>query len=67
MNLGKLLEGVQVTKLFEQAYGQFAVTHDLDVPRLQYDSRKVERGDCFVALRGTGTDGHQFINTAVER
>lgn len=67
MNLGKLLEGVQVTKLFELAYGQFAVTHDLDVPRLQYDSRKVERGDCFVALRGAGTDGHQFISAAVER
>ena len=67
MNLGKLLEGVQVTKLFELAYGQFAVTHDLDVPRLQYDSRKVERGDCFVALRGSGTDGHQFVGTAVER
>jgi UDP-N-acetylmuramoyl-L-alanyl-D-glutamate--2,6-diaminopimelate ligase len=67
MNLGKLLDGVQVTKLFELAYGQFAVTHDLDVPRLQYDSRKVERGDCFVALRGSGTDGHQFVGTAVER
>jgi UDP-N-acetylmuramoyl-L-alanyl-D-glutamate--2,6-diaminopimelate ligase len=67
MDLGKLLEGVQVTKLFELAYGKFAVTHDLDVPRLQYDSRKVGRGDCFVALRGTGTDGHKFVNTAVEQ
>ena len=67
MNLGKLLEGVRVTKLFELAYGQFAVTHDLDIPRLQYDSRKVDRGDCFIALRGSGTDGHRFAMTAVER
>lgn len=67
MNFGKLLEGVKVTKLFELAYGHFAVTHDLDIPSLRYDSRKVERGDCFVALRGTGKDGHQFVNTAVER
>ena len=67
MNLGKLLEGVDVSKLFELTYGHFLVTGDIDVHRIQYDSRKVERGDCFVALRGVGTDGHQFAEAAVER
>ena len=67
MNLGKLLEGVDVTKLFELTFGHFAVTADIDVHRIQYDSRKVERGDCFVALKGVGTDGHKFAETAVER
>jgi UDP-N-acetylmuramoyl-L-alanyl-D-glutamate--2,6-diaminopimelate ligase len=67
MNLRNLLEGVQVTKLFELVYGQFAVTHDIEVERIQYDSRKIKRGDCFVALRGTGTDGHRFMESAVER
>ena len=67
MNLGNLLEGVQVTKLFETLYGQLAITHDIDIPRIQYDSRKVARGDCFVALKGMGTDGHRFIESAVER
>ena len=65
MNLGKLLDGVQVTKLFEMAYGQAAATHEIEVHHLHYDSRKIARGDCFIALRGTGTDGHRFIEQAV--
>ena len=67
MNLGKLLEGVDVSKLFELTYGHFLVTGDIDVHRIQYDSRKVERGDCFVALRGAGTDGHKFVEAAMEQ
>ncbi len=67
MNLGNLLDGVTVIKLFELFYGQHAVSHELDIPRLQYDSRKVGPGDCFFALRGTGIDGHQFIKAASER
>ncbi|HTY36418.1 MAG TPA: UDP-N-acetylmuramoyl-L-alanyl-D-glutamate--2,6-diaminopimelate ligase, partial [Bacteroidota bacterium] len=67
MNLGTLLEGVDVSKLFELTYGNFLVTGDIDIKKIQYDSRKVERGDCFVALRGAGTDGHRFIEPAVER
>ncbi len=67
MNLGVLLEGVDVTKLFELTYGHFLVTGEIDVHRIQYDSRKVERGDCFVALRGAGTDGHKFVEAAVEK
>ena len=34
---------------------------------LVYDSRKIESGYAFFALRGTGTDGHTFIDTAVEK
>ena len=65
MNLGKLLEGVDVSKLFELTFGHFLVTGDIDVHGIQYDSRKVERGDCFVALRGAGTDGHKFVEAAI--
>jgi len=67
MNLGRLLEGVDVSKLFELTYGHFLVTGDIEVHRIQYDSRKIERGDCFVALRGAGTDGHKFVEAAVEK
>jgi UDP-N-acetylmuramoyl-L-alanyl-D-glutamate--2,6-diaminopimelate ligase len=35
--------------------------------RVCADSRQVERGDCFVAVRGTQSDGHDFIPMAVER
>ncbi|CAN5309808.1 UDP-N-acetylmuramoyl-L-alanyl-D-glutamate--2,6-diaminopimelate ligase [soil metagenome] len=34
---------------------------------LQIDSRKVSKGSCFIAIRGTMSDGHQFINTAIEK
>jgi UDP-N-acetylmuramoyl-L-alanyl-D-glutamate--2,6-diaminopimelate ligase len=34
---------------------------------LQIDSRKVSKGSCFIAIRGTISDGHQFINTAIEK
>lgn len=67
MNLGVLLEGVDVTKLFELTYGHFLVTGEIEVHGIQYDSRKIEREDCFVALRGGGTDGHKFVEAAVEK
>lgn len=67
MNLTKLLDGVQVTKMFQTLYGRMVVTHDVEVNSIQYDSRKVKLNDCFVAIRGTGMDGHAFVNTAVER
>jgi len=37
------------------------------VDGLTDDSRKVEIGDCFVAVRGLRADGHRFIPQAVER
>jgi UDP-N-acetylmuramoyl-L-alanyl-D-glutamate--2,6-diaminopimelate ligase len=65
MMLAQLLDGVLVTKLFQSKYGRFAVTHDVEVRHIQYDSRKVGQGDCFVAVRGTGVDGHRFIDIAI--
>jgi len=35
-----------------------------DIEGLAYDSRKVRPGTCFVALRGTRTDGHRFLSSA---
>ncbi len=36
---------------------------DVDVKDLQLDSRKVTSGSAFIAVKGTRTDGHQFIET----
>ena len=33
---------------------------------LKVDSRKINKGDTFVALRGVDLDGHQFIEKAIE-
>lgn len=37
-----------------------------EVSAVEYDSRKVKSGALFVAIRGLKTDGHQFIEKAVE-
>ncbi len=37
----------------------------IEVRDLQTDSRKVAPGTCFIAIRGSVTDGHQFIDTAI--
>jgi len=65
MMLSKLLHGVTVTKMFQTVYGRMVVTHDVEVHGLQYDSRKVVLGDLFVAISGTGVDGHKYIHHAV--
>jgi UDP-N-acetylmuramoyl-L-alanyl-D-glutamate--2,6-diaminopimelate ligase len=38
-----------------------------DVTGVQYDSRRVRRGDVFVAMRGGVTDGNRFITSAIEK
>ena len=42
-------------------------TLDRPVESIAYDSRRVQRNGLFVALRGEKTDGHQFIDQAIER
>ena len=39
---------------------------DVDINGLEIDSRKILPGKAFVAIRGTQTDGHNFISKAVE-
>ena len=65
MTLSSVLQGVTVVKMFQTTYGQMVVTHDVEIHAIQYDSRKVERGDMFVAIRGGQSDGHGFISAAV--
>jgi UDP-N-acetylmuramoyl-L-alanyl-D-glutamate--2,6-diaminopimelate ligase len=39
---------------------------DLMINAIQYDSRKIGEGDVFVALKGVETDGHLFVDKAVQ-
>lgn len=67
MILSKVLDGVTVTKMFQTMYGRMVVTHEVEVHRIQYDSRKIVRGDLFVAIHGADSDGHRFINDAISK
>jgi UDP-N-acetylmuramoyl-L-alanyl-D-glutamate--2,6-diaminopimelate ligase len=39
----------------------------VEVSQLQIDSRKVGKGDCFVAIKGTASNGHNFIDGCIEQ
>ena len=36
------------------------------INKINYDSRKVEENDIFVCIKGFATDGHKYINKAIE-
>lgn len=40
---------------------------DVRVNALQIDSRKVQAGDCFIAIKGTAVDAHKFIAQVIEQ
>ena len=46
-----------------------ATSGDMNIPieKVQFDSRKVEKGDLFVAVKGTQVDGHEFIQSAIDK
>jgi UDP-N-acetylmuramoyl-L-alanyl-D-glutamate--2,6-diaminopimelate ligase len=56
IKLSRLLEGVDVRE---------APPTDPEVTGLCYDSRRLKPGDCFVAIPGTHTDGHRYVETAL--
>jgi UDP-N-acetylmuramoyl-L-alanyl-D-glutamate--2,6-diaminopimelate ligase len=39
----------------------------VEVTGIAYDSRRVERGDVFVAMRGEATDGNRFVDAALKQ
>lgn len=58
MKLKDLLEG--------GVYRMIQGDAEVDIRAVQFDSRKIEEGDLFVAQRGVNVDGHDFIEKAIE-
>jgi UDP-N-acetylmuramoyl-L-alanyl-D-glutamate--2,6-diaminopimelate ligase len=56
MNFLELLDGV----------GYLAQQGNPPIAGLDYDSRRVKPGWCFVAIRGESTDGNQYIDKALQ-
>ncbi|MBS4063969.1 MAG: UDP-N-acetylmuramoyl-L-alanyl-D-glutamate--2,6-diaminopimelate ligase [Chitinophagaceae bacterium] len=42
-------------------------TTNVEVNDVEIDSRLVKKGCCFIAIKGTATDGHAFIDKAIEQ
>ncbi len=55
--LEEILKGIQP----ETVVG----SKELNISRIGFDSRKVEKGSLFVAVKGTETDGHEYIQKAI--
>jgi UDP-N-acetylmuramoyl-L-alanyl-D-glutamate--2,6-diaminopimelate ligase len=58
MQMYEALDGVEVEERTRSA---------VDVKDVQYDSRRVQPGDVFVAMAGGVTDGNNFIGDALKR
>ena len=39
----------------------------IDINIIQFDSRLIQEGDLFIAVRGSQSDGHDFINEAINK
>lgn len=39
---------------------------DMEISKIEFDSRKIEPGTLFVAIPGTQSDGHSYISKAIE-
>ncbi len=59
MLLSNLLQAIEPLRVIGRT--------DVDVHAIQFDSRKVEPGDLFVAQVGTAVDGHTFIESCINR
>ena len=40
---------------------------DAEISGVEYDSRQVKPGDCFVAMRGEATNGNRYIDAAIAK
>ena len=59
MKLSELLKNVDVLNLIGR--------DDVEITGVNIDSRRIAAGHLFVAVPGTQTDGHRFINKAIEQ
>ncbi|MGZ3880020.1 MAG: UDP-N-acetylmuramoyl-L-alanyl-D-glutamate--2,6-diaminopimelate ligase, partial [Flavisolibacter sp.] len=53
--------------LYKVSTAALAGNTNVDVVDVQIDSRKVQKGSLFIAVRGVAADGHQFIDKAIQQ
>jgi UDP-N-acetylmuramoyl-L-alanyl-D-glutamate--2,6-diaminopimelate ligase len=57
----KILKDILYKVTIEAVHG----STDLSIEKIEFDSRKVSNNDVFVAIKGSLSDGHQFIEKAI--
>ena len=57
-SIGEVIEGIGVAEVIGRT--------EIEIQAPEIDSRKVIKGGAFVAIKGTQTDGHKFIENAVQ-
>ena len=55
--LEKILSGIDVISFFG--------LRQKEIENIVFDSRNVKKGSLFIAVKGTLTDGHDYINDAI--
>jgi UDP-N-acetylmuramoyl-L-alanyl-D-glutamate--2,6-diaminopimelate ligase len=65
MRLSSLLDSLP-TELAATQWQRSNPSDDPTIRGVRYDSRQVSPGDLFVAMRGANSDGHDFLERAVE-
>jgi UDP-N-acetylmuramoyl-L-alanyl-D-glutamate--2,6-diaminopimelate ligase len=58
MELKELLMGIN--------YNILSGNINMEVNKIEYDSRKISDGDIFICIKGFKVDGHNYINKAIE-
>ncbi|HEX7871039.1 MAG TPA: UDP-N-acetylmuramoyl-L-alanyl-D-glutamate--2,6-diaminopimelate ligase [Chryseobacterium sp.] len=58
----KILKDILYKVAIESVIG----STEIAIPKIDFDSRKIEENDVFVAIRGTLSDGHDYIEKAIQ-
>jgi len=59
MKLEKLISGITTNHIIGET--------SIEISGINIDSRAIEEGHAFVAVKGTQIDGHTFIDKAIEK
>lgn len=57
---------MRLSEVLKNTKGTLGNVKDMEISDVCYDSRKVKKGAMFVAVKGFKSDGHKFIDKAVE-
>ncbi len=57
---------MKLSQLIQDINYEISGSSDIEIKGIAYDSRKVEPGYLFIAIKGFETDGHKYIDSAIK-